>query len=107
MLGPKSLIEGLAEAIPHIVRCYVNGVLDAWGPSHAERQADPIVAGSGSVFFAAAQIAEGHVILITALLAAIVAYLTRGRGALMQEIRASRRLGTKFADWVVSTETQT
>jgi hypothetical protein len=47
------------------------------------------------------------VIVVTALLAAMVAYLTRGRGdkaLLLQEIRNSKRLGPKVADWVQANE---
>lgn len=59
---------------------------------------------------AAREIARGHVVLMMALLSALLAYLTRGRGdpaakaRILQEIRESRRLGPKVADWVAANE---
>jgi hypothetical protein len=56
------------------------------------------------------ELAQGHVLLMMAMLSALAAYLTRGRGdpaaraRILQEIRESRRLGPKVADWVAANE---
>jgi hypothetical protein len=106
-LGLKSLAEGLLDAIPQAVRCYSNGVLRAWGATHWERQQRGDTGRDGKLFFAASEIAEGHVLLISALLMAMIAYLTRGkgnRGLLLNEIRESKRLGPKVAQWLEKNE---
>lgn len=55
---------------------------------------------------AAFQFGHGHVLLIIAMLSALLAYLSRGRerGAVLQEIRSSAKLGPKVADWLVHNE---
>lgn len=53
--------------------------------------------------FAAGDLAQGHVLLVGALLAALSAWLTRGRGnraQVLQEIRSSPRLGPRVAQWL-------
>jgi hypothetical protein len=56
------------------------------------------------------ELARGHVLLMMAMLSALAAYLTRGRGdpvaraRILQEIRQSPRLGSKVADWVAANE---
>jgi hypothetical protein len=104
LLGLKSLIEDLGTAIPSALRHYQQGVLLAWGTTQVAQP--PMDAAR-----APHEIAQGHVILIAAMLTALVAYLTRGRGRglegraqVLREIRESRRLGPKVADWVVNNE---
>jgi hypothetical protein len=103
LLGLKSLIEDLGTAIPQALRHYEAGLRLAWGPvRHWE-------ADQGT-HRAPHELAEGHIVLMIALLTALTAYLTRGRGdpgakaRVMQEIRESRRLGAKVADWVAANE---
>ena len=56
------------------------------------------------------EIADGHVLLILAVLSALAASLTRGRSdpaahaRILQDIRQSRRLGPALADWVAAHE---
>jgi len=105
-LGLKSLVEGLSDALPRAATHYETGFREAWGPTHHDEHF-VMADGRGSVNRAAHDIAEGHVELIAALLAALVAYLTRGegdRGAILQEIRQSPRLGPKVADWIAANE---
>ena len=59
--------------------------------------------GHGNAHFAAGELAQGHVLLVGALLAALAAWLTRGRGnraQVLQEIRSSPRLGPRVAQWL-------
>jgi hypothetical protein len=105
-LGLKSLVVGLSDALPRAVTYYETGFREAWGPTHHD-DGFCVADGHGCVNRAAHDIAEGHVELIAALLAALVAYLTRGkgdRGAILQEIRQSPRLGPKVADWIAANE---
>jgi hypothetical protein len=116
-IGIASLAKDLAHAIPQAIGCYVDGIKTAWGPE-PERSwrsggfnAAPTAPHSdtGLVFQASHQIAQGHVILIAAILMAIMAYVTRGKGdkvALLTEMRNSPRLGPKMADWVQANEAQ-
>lgn len=56
------------------------------------------------------ELAEGHLVLMMAMLSALMAYLTRGRGdpgakaRILQKIREGPRLGSKVAGWVVANE---
>jgi hypothetical protein len=104
LLGLKSLIEDLGTAIPSALRHYQQGILLAWGTTQVAQP--PMDAAR-----APHEIAQGHVILIAAMLTALVAYLTRGRGRgvegrmqVLREIQESRRLGPKVADWVLRNE---
>jgi hypothetical protein len=105
ILGLKALLEDLGNALPEALGHYGNGIRMAWGPVRHWESAD-------SVFMdhASREIARGHVVLMMALLGALSAYLTRGRGdpaartRLLQEIRESPRLGPKVADWVAANE---
>jgi hypothetical protein len=105
LLGLKSLVEGLGDSLSRAIEYYRIGFLEAWGPGSGRR-----IYGrkpSGSIFFAANSIAEGHVILILALLSAIIAYLTRGRGnrsQLLKEIRESPSLGPRMVNWLENNE---
>lgn len=102
-LGLKMLAEGLVNTIPPALRLYVQGFRIAWGPTENDR---PDARYSADYYhgedMAAHRFADGHVLMIMAILIAIVAYLTRGKSeeALMQAVRKSERLGTKMADWL-------
>jgi len=103
LLGLKSLVEDLAEAIPEALRCYEDGFLKAWGPVRRDSSAGIDAYGRGDPAFAAHDMAQGHVIMITMMLGAMIAYLTRGRGdraVLLNEIGRSRRLGPRVAKWL-------
>jgi len=77
----------------------------AWGPVRHWESADSVF-----MHHASREIAQGHVVLMMAVLSALSAYLTRGRGdpaarvRLLKEIRESPRLGPKVADWVAANE---
>ncbi|MDZ7914361.1 MAG: polymorphic toxin type 15 domain-containing protein [Rhodococcus sp. (in: high G+C Gram-positive bacteria)] len=103
VLGLKELVQDLAEAVPQALRHYERGIRMAWGPVKAwEMPERPEQAHY--------ELAEGHIVLLGAILAALAAYLTRGRGdpaaraRLLQEIRQSPRLGPQVADWVAANE---
>ncbi|WP_338768686.1 DUF6861 domain-containing protein [Massilia sp. METH4] len=109
LLGLKELAEGLGNMFPAAMQHYERGFREAWGPApdHRRDTWNSSAQPSGNASIGAWHMAQGHVILVTAILTALVAYLTRGRGnkaLLMQQIRESRRLGPKFADWVVENE---
>ena len=92
LLGLASLVEGLGTALGHALSCYASGIENAWGPTEWHPHRFPARAPH--------DFARGHEILAMALLAAIAAYLSRGRGdkqKLLQEIRQSPRLGPKVA----------
>ena len=104
VLGLQAIAEFFVEGLPAIGEYYVRGIKIAWeGPrsddgSNAFGQDDPFAVGR-----AADSIAFGHVEVVTLLLGAIVAYLTRGRGSagkLAQEMRASPK-GANIGQWVV------
>ena len=102
-LGLKMLAEGLGDTIPQAFRFYWKAFRAAWGPI----EGDPHDARYRADFAlsedqAAHHFAQGHVLMIMAILMALVAYLTRGSSeeALMQAVRQSERLGAKMADWL-------
>jgi hypothetical protein len=112
LLGLKSLVQYMLASVPMAAECYLRAFKMAWGPvaqdGHRQGNGSRILHRSdfaccASPDFAAEEFARGHVVIVLAPLAAIVAYLTRGRGdlpALLAEIRASPRLGPKMAAWV-------
>lgn len=107
MLGLKSLVEGLAQAIPEALHCYEDGFLKAWGPLRQDGRFGLDMSGRGDPSFAAFDLANGHVIMVSAILAAMTAYLTRGKGdkaVLLNEIRRSPRLGPRVATWLEENE---
>lgn len=98
-LGLVSLMEDLSTMVPEALQWYERGFLNAWGPTERHPYRDH--------WHGIRELAEGHVLMVTAVLAAMMAYLTRGRGdkaTLLQEIRQSRHLGPKVADWLVENE---
>lgn len=109
-LGLKSLAEGLATAIPDALHYYERGFREAWGPVPSDRSAGIQVFGGdtgGNVRHAAFEFANGHVVMIAAILTALMAYWSRGQGnkaVVLQEIRESRRLGPKVAQWMEENE---
>jgi len=105
LLGLTALVQDLGDWLPQAMRHYERGVELAWGRNFdevASHEPDPMRAGD--------EIAEGHVLVILALLSALAAYLTRGRAdpaaraRILQDIRQSRRLGPEVADWVAAHE---
>ena len=107
MLGLKSLVEGLAQAIPEALRYYESGFLEAWGPLRQDRQHGFVSRATGDPAFAALDFANGHVIMVLAILTALLAYFTRGKGdkaALLNDIRRSPRLGPRVAKWIEENE---
>lgn len=109
LLGLKSLAEGLMQAIPDALRCYEQGFSEAWGPVPEDTQQGIRGRLSGNPSLAAFKFADGHVLMVSAILAAIVAYLSRGKGdklSLLNEIRQSPRLGPSVARWVEVNESK-
>jgi hypothetical protein len=107
ILGLKALLEDLGTALPEALHHYERGIRLAWGPVRHWESADTVFTDQDR---ASREIAKGHVVLVMAVLTALSAYLTRGRGdpaaraRMLQEIRSSRRLGPKVADWVAANE---
>lgn len=102
-LGLKMFAEGLTETVPQAFRCYMNGVQAAWGPTNGDpfdaRDRRDAASREREVEY---RFAQGHELMVVGLLVAIAFYFTHGGGdeALLQAIRASRRLGPKMAEWV-------
>lgn len=102
-LGLKMLAEGMIDTIPPAMNCYVEGFRAAWGPTDSDRPDARYLAGyAPSKETAAQRFAQGHVLMIMAILIAIVAYLMRGKSekALLKAVGDSKRLGSKMADWL-------
>jgi hypothetical protein len=104
LLGLAALVQDFGERLPQAMRHYERGLELAWG------RPDGVFPDPPNPMLAGDEIAEGHVLVILALLSALAAYLTRGRGdpaargRILQDIRQSRRLGPKLADWVEAHE---
>jgi hypothetical protein len=106
-LGLKMLAEGLVDTIPPAMNCYAEGFRAAWGPTESDRPDARYTAGyAPSKETAAQRFAQGHVLMIMAILIAIVAYLMRGKSeeALFKAVGDSKRLGSKMADWLKENE---
>jgi hypothetical protein len=114
-IGLAGLARDLAHIVPRALEHYIDGFRTAWGPEPEPRTGYagfriPDHAGASDFHLphqAAIKISQGHVALVTALLLAIMAWVTRGRGdrlAVLAEIRSSRRLGPRVADWVEANE---
>ncbi|QBE65515.1 DUF6861 domain-containing protein [Pseudoduganella lutea] len=109
LLGLKELVVGLGTMFPVAMEHYVRGFREAWGavPDNRRDFGNSAALSSGSISAGAWHMGQGHFILVTAILTAVVAYLTRGGGttaSLAQMARQSRRLGAKFANWAVKNE---
>jgi hypothetical protein len=109
LIGLKELTEGLANMLPAALDHYERGFREAWGAAPEDRRDTwtSTAPASGNSYTGAWHMAQGHAIMMAAILTALVAYLTRGRGnktVLMHEIRQSAKLGPKFADWVIENE---
>jgi hypothetical protein len=109
LLGLKELAESLGSMLPAALDHYERGFREAWGATPRDRRGswNSSTPASGNTYTGAWHMAQGHVIMVLAILTALVAYLTRGRGnkaLLMQEIRQSPRLGPKFAEWLIENE---
>ncbi|QBE65063.1 DUF6861 domain-containing protein [Pseudoduganella lutea] len=109
LLGLKELVVGLGTMFPAAMEHYVRGFREAWGtvPDNKSDFGNSAALSSGSISAGAWHMGQGHVILVTAILTAVVAYLTRGGGttaSLAQMARQSRQLGAKFANWAVKNE---
>ena len=90
-IGLEEVVFYLFKALPNAAEYYKRGFNSAM---------------SGSPF-AANDFADGHVLMVKAILAGIVFYLTAGKGKLpelLQKIRTSKKLGAKFATWVEQNE---
>lgn len=96
LMGLASLLDDLGHALPEALRHYSRGIETAWGRSFMRERPDAMQG--------AREIALGHLVLMTAVLSALAAYLTRGRGdpaargRILDEIRQSRRLGAWAAE---------
>lgn len=95
LTGLKSIVVFMKDAVPAAIKCYGYGFQKAWGEDPTDTT--PWRHSAWRNF------AEGHILFLMALLMGIVAYLTRGKGdygALLSEIRASKKLGPRMADWI-------
>lgn len=109
LLGLQSLMAGLVDAIPDALGYYARGFREAWGSTAQERARAPFGfdMGTGNVSQASFLFANGHVLMLLAILSALTAYLTRGRGErelLLHEVRRSPRLGARMAAWIEQNE---
>ncbi|WBS01542.1 hypothetical protein OU994_25210 [Pseudoduganella sp. SL102] len=109
LLGLKELAVGLCAMFPDAMEHYQRGFLEAWGavPDNRRDIGNSAALPTGNVSAAAWHMAQGHVLMVTAILTALVAYLTVGRGniaVLVQKLRQSRALGERFARWVSANE---
>lgn len=108
-LGLRSVLGFMAASVPRAVHAYRAGFEEAWGrmpdlnPDSMDAPHYGVHAVPGSVNHAARDFARGHEILVIALLAGVVAYLSKGKGqlpVLLAEVRQSARLGPKMAGWL-------
>lgn len=109
MLGLKSLVAGVFQSVPEALEYYETGFREAWGPTRQDRLSCFGATAWGSPSAAAFHLAQGHVIMVTTILAVLLAYVTRGRGdkaAALKEISQSPRLGPKVAQWVEQNEVE-
>lgn len=108
ILGLKSLVEGVFQAVPRALEYYERGFQEAWGPTRQDRLSSSCgIRTWGNPSAGAFYLAHGHVIMITTILSVLVAYVTRGKGnkeKALKEISESPRLGPKVAQWVKQNE---
>jgi hypothetical protein len=103
LLGVKSLVEGLVHAIPAALESYAKGFNEAWGPARQDPQHGLMASSGGNTAVAATYLARGHVTMVTALLMAMMLYMTKGAGEkvlLLREIGQSKRLRPDVARWL-------
>ncbi|MES2740134.1 MAG: polymorphic toxin type 15 domain-containing protein [Pseudomonadota bacterium] len=103
LLGLKSLITGVAQAIPDALRYYEKGFLEAWGPTRQNSRYGFSSDTRGDPSSAAFLLANGHVLMVSAILSVLAAYVMKGKGDMslqLKDIRGSGRLGPKVARWV-------
>ncbi len=106
-VGLKSLVEGVTLAIPEAFHYYEKGFLEAWGPTRQDHRNAFGGSSRGDPGSAAFLLANGHVVMVSALLAVMVAYLTHGKGdkpARLNDIRQSPRLGPRMPRWIEDNE---
>lgn len=103
LLGLKSLVDSQARTISCALQHYEMGFLEAWGPSGRDDPYSFGMTARGELSVAAFHLANGHAIMIPAILGALAGYLTKSKGCtsvLLEEIKLSPRLGPKVAAWV-------
>ncbi|WP_338848544.1 DUF6861 domain-containing protein [Massilia sp. W12] len=100
LVGIAEVAQYLAQAMPQAMQHYKLGFWDAWGPMpHTDRMA----VGKVSTLRASQHFAEGHLLFSLALLSALLAWFTRGKGeaqAMLASVRAAPALGERFAQWL-------
>ncbi len=103
LLGLQSLVAGVIQAIPDALRYYEKGFLEAWGPSRQDSRHSFGATSRGDPSSAAFLLANGHVLMVSAILSVLAAYVMKGKGDMslvLKDIRDSARLGSKVARWV-------
>jgi Family of unknown function (DUF6861) len=104
VIGIKCLIEYVGKAVPEMADCYAKGFARAWRAGELAPERSQEVARR--MESATETFARGHLLLVIAILAAIVLYLSRGalgKAKLYAELGQSK-LGPKFAKWVGENE---
>jgi hypothetical protein len=109
-LGLKALAVSLVSAAVDAAKCYQKGFEWAWGPTEPNQMGFCGGTSDACVAHGAHEIAQGHVLMVMAILTALIAYLTMGRGvskaAALAEISANKRLGPRIAQWLERNEEQ-
>ncbi|MEE4685396.1 hypothetical protein V2K59_11170 [Pseudomonas alliivorans] len=107
MLGLESIAEFFVDGLPKIAEHYMRGIQAAWNGPRGEPGLSPFIQDDPYAQQSATHhIALGHFEVVTLLLGAIVAYLTRGRGnatVLAQEMRGSPK-GARLGQWMLEHE---
>ncbi|WP_338849796.1 DUF6861 domain-containing protein [Massilia sp. W12] len=100
LVGIAEVAQYLVHTMPQVLQSYKLGFWDAWGPMpHTDRMA----LGKVSTLRASQHFAEGHMLFTLALLSALLAWFTRGKGeaqAMLASVRAAPALGERFAQWL-------
>ncbi|MEE4689860.1 EndoU domain-containing protein [Pseudomonas alliivorans] len=107
VLGLESIAEFFVDGLPKIAEHYVRGIKAAWNGPRGEPGLSPFIQDDPYAQQSATHhIALGHIEVVTLLLGAMVAYLTRGRGnatVLAQEMRGSPK-GARLGQWMLEHE---
>lgn len=101
-MGLAAIVEFMTDGLPAVGRSYWEGVTGALGAPTRGGIPPMVTVDHLKVAVASNDIARGHLLLVTLLLAGIVAYVTRGRGT-MQGLAAQMR-NTKLAQWMLKHE---